>query len=89
MVPYDAGCPAIRAALLDFGGVISTSPLRLVPRYEREPGLPEGLLRRINAADHDTNAWAQLERSEVIFDEFCDAFEAEASAPAGSSRLAG
>jgi putative hydrolase of the HAD superfamily len=78
--PYDAGMPSIRAALFDFGGVISTSPFESFARYERDLGIPEGFLRGLNATNHDTNAWARHERAEVTFDEFCDAYEAEALA---------
>jgi putative hydrolase of the HAD superfamily len=72
--------PSIRAALFDFGGVISTSPFESFARYERDLGIPEGFLRGLNATNHDTNAWARHERAEVTFDEFCDAYEAEALA---------
>lgn len=55
-------CPAvaaIRAVLFDFGGVISTSPFDGFARYERERGLPTDFLRRLNATNPDTNAWAR------------------------------
>jgi putative hydrolase of the HAD superfamily len=70
----------IRAALFDFGGVILTSPFEEFGRYEAERGLPPGFLRRVNATDPDTNAWARLERSEVGLDEFSDLFAAESRA---------
>lgn len=70
----------IRAALFDFGGVILTSPFDAFSRYEQANGLPEGLIRRLNATDPDTNAWARLERSEVSLAEFATLFEAEARA---------
>ncbi|HEY2815398.1 MAG TPA: HAD-IA family hydrolase [Acidimicrobiales bacterium] len=70
--------PAIRAALFDFGGVISSSPFEAFAAYERDQGLPDGFLRGLNATNHNTNAWARHERNEVTFDEFCDAYEAEA-----------
>lgn len=68
----------IRAALFDFGGVILSSPFEAFAGYERENGLPEGFIRRVNATDSDTNAWARLERSQVGIEEFCARFEAEA-----------
>ena len=70
----------IRAALFDFGGVISTSPFEAFTRYEVENGLPEDFLRGLNSTNPDTNAWARHERNELSFDEFCDAYEAEAVA---------
>lgn len=69
---------SITAALFDFGGVITTSPFDGFAAYEREAGLPEGLIRRINSTDPDHNAWARLERSEVDRDGFAELFEAEA-----------
>lgn len=70
----------IRAALFDFGGVISTSPFEAFTRYEIENDLPENFLRGLNATDPDTNAWARHERNELTFEQFCDAYEAEARA---------
>lgn len=71
---------AIEAVIFDFGGVILTSPFEAFARYEREHGRPEGFLRRINATNPDTNAWAKLERSEVDLAGFAELFEAEALA---------
>jgi putative hydrolase of the HAD superfamily len=66
--------------LWDFGGVVTTSPFESFALYERDLGLPEGLIRQINSTNPDTNAWAQLERSEVDLDGFAELFEAEAAA---------
>jgi putative hydrolase of the HAD superfamily len=70
---------AIRAVLWDFGGVVTTSPFDAFLRYERENGLPEGLIRTINATNPEENAWARLERNEVDVDGFAPLFEAEAA----------
>ena len=70
----------VRAVLWDFGGVILSSPFEAFAAYEREQGLPEGLLRRLNATNPDTNAWAQLERSVVDLAGFAERYEAEAAA---------
>ena len=67
-----------RAILLDFGGVILSSPFEAFKRYEKEAGLPEDFIRGLNARNPDTNAWARMERSEVSLDEFVALFEAEA-----------
>jgi putative hydrolase of the HAD superfamily len=71
--------PAL-ATLWDFGGVILESPFDAFGRYERENDLPGGFLRQLNATNPDTNAWAQLERSQIGLAEFADLFEAEAAA---------
>ncbi|RMH81924.1 MAG: HAD family hydrolase [Actinomyces sp.] len=68
----------IRAALFDFGGVITTSPFEAFNRYEDEAGLARDTIRRINATDPDTNAWARLERGELDREGFVRAFEEEA-----------
>ena len=69
-----------RAVLFDFGGVVLSSPFEAFSVYERENGLPDGLIRRINATRPDDNAWAKLERNEVDLDGFSKMFEAEARA---------
>ncbi|MDZ7733854.1 MAG: HAD-IA family hydrolase [Acidimicrobiia bacterium] len=74
---------AIGAALFDYGGVILTSPFEAFARYERQHDLPDGFLRRLNATNPDTNAWARLERSEVDVEEFAVLFEEEARAGHG------
>lgn len=70
----------ITTALFDFGGVILTSPFEAFARYESERGLPAGFLRRVNATNPDTNAWARLERSELDLEGFGAAFEEESAA---------
>ncbi|HMG41732.1 MAG TPA: HAD-IA family hydrolase [Acidimicrobiales bacterium] len=71
---------SIRAVVFDFGGVIVTSPFEAFARYEAENSLPTGHIRRLNATNPDTNAWARLERSEVDLEGFVELFEAEAEA---------
>jgi putative hydrolase of the HAD superfamily len=70
----------IRAVLWDFGGVLTTSPFEAFNRLERERGLPLDFIRTINATNHETNAWARFESSEITIEEFDLAFEAEAIA---------
>jgi putative hydrolase of the HAD superfamily len=70
----------VRAIIFDFGGVILTSPFEALARYERDRGLPDRFLRRLNATDPDTNAWARLERGEIDSAGFAELFEAEARA---------
>jgi putative hydrolase of the HAD superfamily len=67
-----------RAVLWDFGGVILSSPFEAFRSYEQEAGLPEDFIRRLNARNPDTNAWAKMERSEVPLQDFVTLFEAEA-----------
>jgi len=66
------------AVLWDFGGVILSSPFEAFNRYESEAGLPKDFLRRLNARNPDTNAWAKMERNEVSLAGFVDLFEEEA-----------
>ncbi len=68
----------IRSVMFDFGGVITSSPFEAFARYERETGLPDGFIRRVNATDPDTNAWSHLERGHLDVAGFAAAFEEEA-----------
>jgi putative hydrolase of the HAD superfamily len=70
----------IKGAFFDFGGVVLSSPFEAFNRYEAAHGLPRDLLRTVNATNPDTNAWAQFERSEIDFDQFCSRFEEECRA---------
>ena len=72
------------AVLWDFGGVILTSPFEAFARYEREQGLPDGFIRRVNATNPFDNAWARLERGELDREGFAEQFEAEARALGGA-----
>ena len=74
------GANGFRAAIFDFGGVITASPFEAFNRLEAERGLPRDLVRRINAADPDSNAWALLERAEIDRAAFDARFAAEAAA---------
>jgi putative hydrolase of the HAD superfamily len=70
----------VTAVVFDLGGVITESPMPVFAAYEAEAGLPDGLIRRLNSTDPDTNAWARYERNELDAAGFVDAFEAEALA---------
>jgi putative hydrolase of the HAD superfamily len=70
----------VRAVIFDLGGVVFSSPFEAFSRYARANGLPDGFLRRLNATDPDTNAWARLERNEVGRAGFAELFEADARA---------
>jgi putative hydrolase of the HAD superfamily len=68
----------IEAVIWDFGGVFTTSPFEAFERYEREKGIPVGIIRKINSANHEDNAWARFERAAIDFAGFDEAFAAEA-----------
>lgn len=70
----------VSAVVFDLGGVITTSPLVAFGDYERDAGLPVGLIARLNTENAHTNAWARFERSELDRDGFVEVFEAEARA---------
>ena len=70
----------VQAVIWDFGGVFTTSPFDAFNRYERERGLPNDIIRRINSITPDTNAWARIERSEVDAATFDLLFADEAKA---------
>jgi putative hydrolase of the HAD superfamily len=68
------------AVIWDFGGVFTSSPFEAFNRYEREKGLPLDIIRKINSANHETNAWAKFEQSAVDLDGFDSLFAEEAMA---------
>ena len=67
------------AVIWDFGGVVTSSPFEAFNRFERDRGLPIDIIRQINAADPDSNAWALFERAEITAAEFDARFAEEAS----------
>jgi len=71
---------SFRAVFWDFGGVILSSPFDAFLQYEAKKGLPQAFLRKVNATNPDTNAWALLERNEVSPRDFNDLFMAESTA---------
>jgi len=73
-----SGAGRVSAVVFDLGGVLTESPITQFTAYEREAGLPEGLIVRLNSTDPDTNAWARFERNELDVAGFSTAFEAEA-----------
>ena len=70
----------VEAVIWDFGGVFTSSPFEAFNRFEAENGLPKDLIRRINATNHHTNAWALFERNEVDTDRFDQLFLDESTA---------
>ena len=56
---------AIEAVIWDFGGVFTSSPFEAFNRLEAELGAPADHIRKVNATNPDTNAWARFERNEV------------------------
>jgi putative hydrolase of the HAD superfamily len=70
---------AIEAVIWDFGGVFTTSPFEAFRRFEAQRGLPQDFIRRVNATDPDSNAWALFERSEIDAAAFDTLFLEEAA----------
>ena len=68
----------IEAVIWDFGGVFTTSPFEAFARYERARGIPVGTIRKINSTNHENNAWALFERSDIDIHGFDKAFADEA-----------
>lgn len=70
----------IEAVIWDFGGVLTSSPFEAFNRYETAQGLPLDLIRRVNATNPDTNAWALFERAEIDTAGFDEMFLKESTA---------
>jgi putative hydrolase of the HAD superfamily len=67
------------AVIFDFGGVITSSPFEAFNAYEAQRGLPVDTIRRINATNPDSNAWAQFERAAIDAAAFDMLFAEEAA----------
>jgi putative hydrolase of the HAD superfamily len=74
------GKAMFEAVIFDFGGVITESPFEAFNRMEARLGISPNTVRRINATNPDTNAWALFERSEIGPEEFDRRFSEEAAA---------
>jgi putative hydrolase of the HAD superfamily len=72
------------AVVFDLGGVVFPSPLDVFRAYERDHGLPDRFLSEVVLSDPENGAWSRLERGELGFDEFCDAFDTECAAHGGT-----
>ncbi len=70
----------IKAVLWDFGGVITSSPFEAFNRFEEENNIPKDFIRRINATNPQSNAWALFESSRISLAEFDKKFEEETRA---------
>lgn len=67
----------VRAVIFDLGGVVIDSPLHAIARYERELGIPAGIVNRVVVETGPSGAWSRLERGEVAMLDFHRDFEAE------------
>lgn len=70
----------IRAVIFDLGGVVLGSPLHAIAAYEKELGLPAGVVNRVVVDTGAEGAWGRLERGKFGLEEFVSAFEADCSA---------
>jgi putative hydrolase of the HAD superfamily len=70
----------IEAVIWDFGGVFTTSPFEAFSRFETERGLPDGLIRKVNSTNPDSNAWAMFESAQIDHAGFDLRFHQESTA---------
>ncbi len=70
----------IKAVIFDLGGVFTSSPVEQFAAYEDANKLPKRFLGSVIKQNHNTNAWAQFERSEISREQFDHDFAAESRA---------
>ena len=70
----------LKAAIFDFGGVFTTSPVTNFAAYEKERGLPHRFISSVIKANINDGAFAQYERAEIDLDAFDRAFAEETRA---------
>src|SRR3977135_2007525 len=76
----------VEAVIWDFGGVLTTSPVESLGRWDVSRGLPADIIRRTNTNNHWENAWAKFERAEVDLEAFDQLFAAESLALGAEGR---
>ena len=69
-----------KAAIFDFGGVFTTSPVENFAAYERENGIPERFISGVIKANINQGSFAQFERNEIDLDTFDKLFADETEA---------
>ncbi len=67
----------VKAVIFDFGGVFTSSPVEMFAAYEKQHGLPEKFIGSVIKHNHNNNAWAKYERSEIDRSQFDKAFAEE------------
>ena len=66
---------AYSAVIFDLGGVVVSSPLHAIARYERRLGIAEGFVNRVVVDTGGSGAWSRLERGELPIEQFYDEFD--------------
>ncbi len=61
--------------IFDLGGVVVSSPLHAIARYEREQGITEGFVNRVVVDTGASGAWSRLELGELPIEQFYDEFD--------------
>lgn len=70
----------LKAAIFDFGGVFTTSPVTNFARYERDHALPDRFIGGIIKANINDGPFARFERAEIDLDMFDKLFAEETHA---------
>lgn len=68
------------AVIFDLGGVVLESPMAALAAFEREHGIPAGIVNRVVVDGGGGGAWARHERGEIDRPGFLAAFAAELAA---------
>ncbi|XP_033126637.1 acyl-CoA dehydrogenase family member 10-like [Anneissia japonica] len=75
----------IKAVVFDMGGVLISKPFKIFEAFEKEKGLPKGLIRQVIIEKGENGSFAQLERGELNTEEFGMIFSSECSEKLGRS----
>ncbi len=66
---------AYSAVVFDLGGVVVSSPLHAIARYEHKNGITDGFINRVVVDTGVSGAWSRLERGELPIEQFYDQFD--------------
>lgn len=64
-----------RAVIFDLGGVVMSSPLHAIARYEHDQSIPQGFINRVVVDTGPSGAWSRLERGELPMERFFAEFD--------------
>jgi epoxide hydrolase-like predicted phosphatase len=73
----------MRAAIFDFGGVLTTDPLAGLQRYEDSLGVTRGALLRLIRGEEGDGPWQRLERGELAVQDLWEQLKQKAQSELG------
>ncbi|XP_071945026.1 acyl-CoA dehydrogenase family member 10-like [Antedon mediterranea] len=74
-----------KAVIFDMGGVLISKPFKVFEAFEKDNGLPNGLIRQVIVERGEDGSFARMERGELTTEEFGQIFSTECSEKLGKN----